>query len=178
MTFFCRSRDAEQEMWDGPRNGPNGAVDVFGADSAMDIGLFTSHLNRLLTDTNTEGPIYVDLPDSSAPSRRRLPGSKTAKSILNFLSASTSGARRTALDLGLSKSQSDYDTVIAALNGSGGGRRFVRSLKEETEKLRIIKSANEIDLMRTGADISGDAHAKVRRGIACNSNTCLLIILT
>ena len=33
MTFFCRSRDAEAELWEGPRNGPNGAVDIFGADN-------------------------------------------------------------------------------------------------------------------------------------------------
>lgn len=32
MTFFCRSRDADQELWEGARNGPNGAVDIFGAD--------------------------------------------------------------------------------------------------------------------------------------------------
>lgn len=33
MTFFCRSRDPDQELWEGSRNGPNGAVDVFGADT-------------------------------------------------------------------------------------------------------------------------------------------------
>lgn len=32
MTFFCQSRDPERELWEGPRNGPNGAVDIFGAD--------------------------------------------------------------------------------------------------------------------------------------------------
>ena len=161
MTFFCRSRDAEQEVWDGPRNGPNGAVDVFGADNAMDIGLFTSHLKKVFSSSNTDGPIYVDLPDTPTASVRGPRGLRTAKSIFNFLSASASGARRTALDLGLSQKKSDYEYLVAALNGTGG--RITKSLKEETEKLRILKSENEIKLMRKAADISGNAHAKVRK---------------
>lgn len=185
MTLFCRSRDAEQELWEGPRNGPNGAVDVFGADQvgrcnttikmhiyscllnqAMDIAHFTSHLKTLLTSGNTDGPIYVDLPDNPTASIRAPRGaSKSAKSIFNFLSGNaTSGGRRTALDLGMTTKKSDYDQVLALLGGNGGnGSRSTKSLKEEVEKLRIIKSPNEIVLMRKAADISADAHAKVMR---------------
>ncbi|MGY0505064.1 aminopeptidase P N-terminal domain-containing protein [Luteimonas sp. e5] len=35
--LFCRERDAEREGWDGPRLGPEGAVDVLGMDDAWDI---------------------------------------------------------------------------------------------------------------------------------------------
>jgi len=35
--LFCRERDPEREGWDGPRAGPEGAVDMFGADDAYPI---------------------------------------------------------------------------------------------------------------------------------------------
>ena len=84
---------------------------------------------------------------------------ESLKTILNFLSGGASGVRRNSLDLGLSQKKSDYETVVALLNGSAG--RTVLSLREQTERLRIIKSENEIKLMKRAAAISGDAHAKV-----------------
>ena len=35
--LFCRERDPEKELWDGTRAGPEGAVDVHGADDAFPI---------------------------------------------------------------------------------------------------------------------------------------------
>ena len=35
--LFCRERDAERETWDGPRVGPEGAVDALGMDDAYPI---------------------------------------------------------------------------------------------------------------------------------------------
>ncbi|WP_024891363.1 Xaa-Pro aminopeptidase [Luteimonas huabeiensis] len=35
--LFCRERDPEREAWDGPRAGPEGAVDGFGMDDAYPI---------------------------------------------------------------------------------------------------------------------------------------------
>jgi Xaa-Pro aminopeptidase len=35
--LFCRERDPEREAWDGPRAGPEGAVDAFGVDDAYPI---------------------------------------------------------------------------------------------------------------------------------------------
>ena len=35
--LFCRERDPEREGWDGPRRGPEGAVDAFGMDDAYPI---------------------------------------------------------------------------------------------------------------------------------------------
>ena len=34
VLLFCRERDAEREAWDGPRAGPEGAVDAYGMDDA------------------------------------------------------------------------------------------------------------------------------------------------
>lgn len=35
--LFCRERDTEREAWDGPRYGPEGAVEAFGLDDAYPI---------------------------------------------------------------------------------------------------------------------------------------------
>lgn len=164
MTFFCLSRDPERELWDGPRNGPNGAVDVFGADQALDIAHFTTHLKTLLTTSNTSGPIYVDIPDSPSSSIRAPRGvTRTAKSIINFLKPSDSSPsfRKNTLDLSLTAKKSDYDALVGLLSGTGG--RTVKSLKEVTEEMRMVKSENEIKVMRKAADISGDAHAQVMK---------------
>jgi Xaa-Pro aminopeptidase len=37
FVMFCRERDAQREMWDGARVGPEGACEVFGADDAFPI---------------------------------------------------------------------------------------------------------------------------------------------
>lgn len=36
--LFCRDRDPEREVWDGPRYGPDGTVEHFGVDDAFPIG--------------------------------------------------------------------------------------------------------------------------------------------
>ena len=35
--IFCRERNPERELWDGPRAGPEGAVETYGADDAYPI---------------------------------------------------------------------------------------------------------------------------------------------
>ena len=37
VLLFCRERDPEREAWDGPRAGPEGAVDAYGVDDAYPI---------------------------------------------------------------------------------------------------------------------------------------------
>lgn len=37
VLLFCRDRDAEREAWDGPRAGPEGAVEAHGVDDAYPI---------------------------------------------------------------------------------------------------------------------------------------------
>lgn len=46
--LFCRERDPEREGWDGPRLGPEGAVDVLGLDDAYPIGDIDEILPGLL----------------------------------------------------------------------------------------------------------------------------------
>lgn len=46
--LFCRERDPEREGWDGPRVGPEGAVDALGFDDAFPIGDLDDILPGLL----------------------------------------------------------------------------------------------------------------------------------
>lgn len=61
----------------------------------------------------------------------------------------------------MASKKSDYDALTALLSGTNG--RTVKSLKEITEGMRMLKSENEIRVMRRAADISGDAHAQVMK---------------
>lgn len=46
--LFCRERDARQEAWDGPRAGPEGACERYGADDAFPIADLDDILPGLL----------------------------------------------------------------------------------------------------------------------------------
>ena len=46
--LFCRERDADKEAWDGPRAGPEGAVDRYGMDDAYPIADLDEILPGLL----------------------------------------------------------------------------------------------------------------------------------
>ncbi len=46
--LFCRERDAEREAWDGPRRGPEGAIETLGFDDAYPIADLDEILPGLL----------------------------------------------------------------------------------------------------------------------------------
>lgn len=56
--LFCRERDPEREMWDGPMTGLKGAIKQFGMDEAFDIDELDLRLPKLLQDRDR---IYYDL---------------------------------------------------------------------------------------------------------------------
>jgi len=56
--LFCRSRDPEREMWDGPMAGLEGAVTDHGMDEAIDIAERDARLREMLQDRDR---IYHDL---------------------------------------------------------------------------------------------------------------------
>jgi Xaa-Pro aminopeptidase len=48
--LFCRARDPARELWDGVRNGPEGAKAGLGVDEAFPIGTLDEHMPRLLAN--------------------------------------------------------------------------------------------------------------------------------
>lgn len=59
MTLFARAKDPQGEVWEGPRNGLEAAVDLFGADEAWPLDEFQGRVQKRLT--GREPPVYVDL---------------------------------------------------------------------------------------------------------------------
>jgi Xaa-Pro aminopeptidase len=52
ILLFCRERDTEREVWDGPRLGPEGAVAALGLDDAYDIADIDDILPGLIEGRN------------------------------------------------------------------------------------------------------------------------------
>ncbi len=48
LTLFVRERNPEREAWDGPRAGPEGARERFGADAAYPLGELDEKLRALV----------------------------------------------------------------------------------------------------------------------------------
>ncbi|MDA7956133.1 MAG: aminopeptidase P N-terminal domain-containing protein [Gammaproteobacteria bacterium] len=48
--LFCRERDAEREIWDGRRQGPDGAREHYRADQSFPIGELDARLPELMED--------------------------------------------------------------------------------------------------------------------------------
>ena len=48
VVMFCRARDAEREIWDGRRAGPEGLVERYGADAAYPIEELDTRMPQLL----------------------------------------------------------------------------------------------------------------------------------
>ena len=158
MRLFCRSKDPAKEIWDGPRTGLDGAVEIFNADDAVDIDHLAEHLSSVIK--SAQGPIYVDLQDDTAAAATDV--RKKSRSIIDYLTANK-GSSSSALDylrLGSKNKKTDAEAIIAALSDKGSN---TKPLKPEVEKLRLYKSEAEVAVMRKAAEMSADAQASVRR---------------
>jgi Xaa-Pro aminopeptidase len=52
LTLFVRPRNPEREVWDGPRAGPEGAVERFGADEAFPLEELDTRLRELVENAD------------------------------------------------------------------------------------------------------------------------------
>jgi intermediate cleaving peptidase 55 len=153
MTLFAAGKDLAKEKWDGATYVTEGylkysathvrtlihstslaaAKEIFQADETMSINSFGSQVKSLLPHASH---IYVDVPAITTKSTRRKP-----KSFLKYLTGPSS---------------TDSDELIDSISSS-----IRRPLAPQMGKLRSIKSRAEQAVMRSAADISGRAHAKV-----------------
>ncbi|GAA5975246.1 hypothetical protein JCM11641_004408 [Rhodosporidiobolus odoratus] len=141
MTMFVQPKDSYDELWNGARSGIEGAVEIFGADDAVNSNYFASRLRSILSTSS--GPVYIDLPSHTPTSVAR--GSSRRSPSRSFLSYLTSSPT----------SKSEADEVLDMLS-----KRDVRSTEKEVERLRLIKSDAEVAVMKRAADISCAAHSK------------------
>ncbi|KZT20639.1 peptidase M24 [Neolentinus lepideus HHB14362 ss-1] len=143
MTLFASGKDFAKEKWEGARTSLQAAATHFRADDALHITSFASTLKSLIPMYSN---VYVDLPPSTTPSRRRSSSSLTAsRSLLKYLTPSFGP-------------KGEFEAIVEGISGS---KR--RPLAQEVAKLRSIKSVWEQGVMREAADISARAHAKTMR---------------
>jgi intermediate cleaving peptidase 55 len=154
MTMFVQHYDQAAEVWNGPRTGKEGAEKVFGADEAFDMNptAFLTHLKRILPSYDR---IYVDLP--TAPSIPRMTSSRRGNvpSLLNFLAPPSP----TAMDNFPKKS--DYEMLVKLL----GDAQKSHPLSNELHPLRLIKSDNELRLMRRAGRVGSQGMIDVMKSV-------------
>lgn len=148
MTMFVPMRDEHNETWNGPRSGLDGATDMFGADDAKEsdpavLLTFLKHTLPQYTHVYVEPPTQPTMP-------RRGPATSKAANVLNYLAPPSP----TGFDLFSKKT--DFEAVVKLL----GDTRKCHSLAKEVERLRFIKSPNELRIMKRAGNLSGQAMAE------------------
>ncbi|CAG8454420.1 67_t:CDS:2 [Acaulospora colombiana] len=144
-------------MWEGPRTGVLGAVDIFGADEAMESSRFNSKIKEIIKNYET---IYIDLP----PRTNILSTDNVQKNI--------NRAHGTPLLMKLSswfnfnRDPADNLNQPHPFNISNIIGDKVRPLSKIIQDLRIIKSDAEINLMKKAGEITGKAFIQEYHGYA------------
>lgn len=149
MTMFIPPHDRSGEVWNGPRIGIEGAQSIFGADEAllMEPSTFLQFIKKVLPSFDH---VYVDPPPTpSIPRQSTL--TRRTPSLLNFLAPPSP----TAYDNFPKKA--DFDAIIKLL----GDTSRCHSLSKEVHQLRLIKSENELKLMRRAGRIGSHAMMEV-----------------
>jgi len=166
MTMFVRPQDPIQEMWEGARSGIDGVTKWFGADETYDISELARRLRPVLTKS-TKSPVYLDLPsDIEFPN---IPQWRSTVPLIDFFSKNNSQNGNlvdflsSPSDSFPSFSRSDLDACLAVLATTRSATRGqtdhskyrpVRSLQAKLDPIKMIKSENELKLLRRAADIS------------------------
>ncbi|CAG8460956.1 4941_t:CDS:2 [Paraglomus occultum] len=153
MTMFVPPKNQGIEMWDGSRTGVHGAIDVFGADEAMESAKFNIKVRDIVKNYQD---IYIDLP----PRTNLLSAENVTK---NF-----NRARGIAFLQSLSwfRKMSDFLDRLALhryFTGLNDQANEIKPLSRIVQNLRIIKSTSEIKLMRQAGEITGKAFIETMR---------------
>ena len=122
--LFCREKNAEREIWDGFRYGPDAAKEIFGFDEAHPIG----ELDRLLPD------LLADRPSLHTP-----------------VGMSADWDRRIAAAL---------NEVRARVRTGVTAPDEIVDVRGALDRMRLVKDAHELALMRRAGAISSEAHRR------------------
>ncbi len=156
MTMFVQpSGDEQEQMWNGSLTGPQGAQQIFGADEAheMDASALLQHFKQILPSADR---VYVEPPDRPSvprqPARSSMNFGKQSSSgnILNYLSPPSSNG------FDVFSRKGDFEAIVKLLQDN----KKCEPLARQVEKLRFLKSPNELRLMKRAGDISAAAMTK------------------
>ncbi|MFO1307849.1 MAG: aminopeptidase P N-terminal domain-containing protein [Burkholderiales bacterium] len=122
--LFCREKNAEREIWDGFRYGPDAAKEIFGFDEAHPIG----ELDRMLPD------LLADRPSLHTPVGMHADWDRRIAAALNEVRARV----RTGVTA--------PDEIV--------------DVRGTLDRMRLVKDAHELELMRRAGAISSEAHRR------------------
>ncbi|HSX20624.1 MAG TPA: aminopeptidase P N-terminal domain-containing protein [Gammaproteobacteria bacterium] len=140
--MFNQANDPVEEVWLGKRAGEDGARQIYQADDAYDIADIDNVLPNLFADKKV---IYYPMAVDQGFDERIMSWLKTAKQNFN------------------NKNYREMHDVTFIPD-------TVTDLLPFIHELRLIKSASEIEHMRTAAEISAEAHAKLMQNCQPGQN--------
>ncbi|CAO3574631.1 unnamed protein product [Mortierella alpina] len=156
MTMFVAPKNANIEMWEGARTGLDAAKEIFGADEAVDANLFRY---RIVDMASRYENVYFDYPTPSifmpmdvAKKLNSRPVSQSLISSLKGLFSTNAKPSASAFAFSFNrysqstKRTSDSDAMTAT-----------KGLSPLIQELRVVKSEDEIKIMRQAGEISGKA---------------------
>ena len=136
--LFVPPRDPAEEVWLGRRFGAERAMERLGVELAVEATRFQEILGPLLAGESR--PVHhLPLPDGVES------GSVLASQVATFLE--------------------HVDTASAAGHEAGGDRSDGATLRSVLDALRMVKTAEEMRLLRRAIDITVDAHRAVMRQV-------------
>ncbi|MDR3298911.1 MAG: aminopeptidase P N-terminal domain-containing protein [Candidatus Accumulibacter sp.] len=125
--LFCREKNAEREIWEGFRHGPDAAREVFGFDEAYAFGELERRLPELIAGRPA---LWYALGHDAAWDTR-------VTAALNAVRAQASASARAPEQL--------------------------RDPRAPLDRMRRVKDASELALMRRAADIASAGHLRAMR---------------
>ncbi|KAK3381516.1 peptidase M24, structural domain-containing protein [Podospora didyma] len=134
FTLFCRPKDPQAELWNGPWSGLQAAEDVFNAHESADIAKLDAVLPQLLRGA---GRVYsdIELNVNSAKGRQQSAPAIAAAAVISH----------------------------HVRGGGGSSNNTTRPLQALINNLRAIKSPAEVANMRRAGQVSGRAITSAMR---------------
>ena len=157
--MFCQPFDPHTEIWDGPRAGIEGAIDVFGLGLAHPIGTLESRLKKLISDDASISCIFTNLPLDQPVRRDGL----LQDTHIQVESASATHSKKIEASPELQAVRLDKESTGAAGWFSKSPKVKVRGLTGLVDEMRLIKSSSEFDLMRQSGRIAGRSFVETMR---------------
>jgi len=180
MTLFCLPKNKNLEKWDGPRCGVENAIKYFKADESFPINQFGKKLQEIITRKSkelgkfpmvyTNAPLKVNVIDDALPAEQQIIDtfhySATARTMsigntdpgASDQLATLSGQLR-HLVLNVPKDLWPKESSTYSRNPD-----VIKSIIPLINNFRLIKSTNEINLLKKVGDITGEAFIETFKG--------------
>lgn len=147
--MFVKERDLDKEMITGERCGLNEARSIYGADIAFPLVCFGEELSEIIEE-NEKIPIYHSSPNNAS------------HILLNYLKLKN-------INFEENKSEEiKLDEIKLDKNKSEEIK--LEELRPIADCLRLIKSQEEIELLKKANDISGRAHIELMKTVKPGMN--------